>query len=279
MPDLLPDNFFGTQACILITEWEPLAKLIVTHSTPTKDKQVTNFEDLESFDIENLEDITFSTGDELPHILAEKNIKLALQGPFGSMIKEKMAAYAKICRFRLELHLNKEELFKNKRAAQPEQGQISTKKLESLSFTQLDKIQNDLGALAQQNNQEWENFLEEWTSHLLDFFVNAQLVLTEREIKDLKNEDISSELLPRFIDVGMELPQKEYSEISCCDYLYLKSMLTLQSSLSRRHLSHKYTEIQKILEGFKSEFAQMKKEERQLLENQKKQTTAILSSL
>jgi len=274
-----PPAFFGTQARILMTEWKALAKLIVAHSTPLKEKPITNLEDLESFDIENLENITFSTADELPHILAEKAIQTALKGPFGGLIKAKMSAYARIARLRLEIHLSKEELFKHKRAKQPEEAQISAKKIEKLSFTQLDQIQNDLDLLTTEQDREWQHFIQEWTEKLIQFFIKIHLSLTEREIKELKDEDIANELLPRFIEVGMKLPQKSYPSMSFTDYLHLKALLTTQSALSRQHLPHDETEIRRKLQDFKSELGQMQTQEQQLLDEQKKSTQSILSSI
>lgn len=272
-------RFIGTQARILMTEWKAVAKLVVTHSVPAKEKPITNIEDLESFDIENLENITFSTADELPNILTEKQIQIALQGPFGGCIREKMSAYAKVARLRLEIHLSKEELFKGKRAVQPEAEQIPAKKLEKLNFAQLDSVQNDLDILTETHNQEWQSFIEEWTDYLLEFFSQSNLLLTEREIKELKDEDIATELLPRFIEVGIQLPKKDYSEMSFTDYLYLKALLTAQSALSRQHLPHDDSELQQKLKNFKSLSAQMQKQEQQLLEDQKKMTTDILSTI
>ena len=274
-----PPHLLGTQARILMTEWQALAKLIVAHSTPAKDKPITNLEELESFDIDSLENITFSTAEEIPHILAEKHIQAALQGPFGSLIKEKMAAYAKISRLRMEIHLSKEELFKTRRAEQPESERIPAKKLEKLSFSQLDDLQQQLDELTEQHNREWQEFIQQWTDHLIDFFSEAHLALTEREIKELKDEDIATELLPRFIEVGVKLPQKSYPQLSFTDYLYLKAMLTTQSALSRQHLAHDDAEIQQALSGFKSGFAQMREQEQLLSDQQKKMTASLISSL
>lgn len=269
----------STQARILITEWKSLAKLIANHSTPMKEKPITHIEELENFDIENLENITFSTADEIPNTLSEKQIQTALQGPFGGLFKQKMSVYAKIARFRLEIHLSKEELFKGKRAIQPEAEQISAKKLEKLSFSQLDKIQADLDTLTEQHDQEWQEFIQEWTEKLIKFFAQSRLTLTERELKELRDEDIITELLPRFIEVGLKPPQKTYPEISFADYLYLKALLTTQSALSRQHLAHDDNEIQQKLQGFKSALTQMQKQEQELLEAQKQATLNLLGGI
>lgn len=272
-------RFLGTQARILMTEWKALAKLIVAHSTSAKDKPITNLEELENFDIENLENITFSTADEFPNVLAEKHIQTALQGPFGAMIKEKMTAYAKISRLRLEIHLSKEDLFKGRRIVQPEEEQIPAKKLEKLSFVQLDKIQSELDTLTEKHDQEWQNFIQKWNEELINFFIQSNLGLTEREIKEIKDEDISTELLPRFIEIGMKLPRKDYSQMSFTDYLSLKALLAAQSALSRQHLAHGESEIQPVLQGFQVKFALMQKQEQELLEEQKKLTLEVVSPL
>jgi hypothetical protein len=279
MADPQNSHFFGTQARILMTEWQALAKIIVAHSIAAKDKPITNFEDLESFDIENLENITFATADDLPNILAQKSITIALQGPFGSMIKEKMTAYAKLSRLRLELHLSKEELFKQKRLPVAEEEKIPAKKLEKLNPAQLDEIQNELDELTKLHEQEWQQFIQEWQDRLLAYLAKSKIVITDRETKELKDEDVSSELLPRFIEVGLKLPQKDYDNMSFTDYLYLKALLTVQSALSRQHLTHSDTEIQQKLQDFKPELDKMQKQENQLLEAQKKLTQTILAPI
>jgi hypothetical protein len=270
--------FFGTQARILISEWKALAKLIISHSIPAKEKPILNIEDLESFDIENLENINFGIADELPHIMAEKNIQTALQGPFGGMIRDKMAAYARLTRVRLEIHLSKEELFKNKRA-KPEAERIPEKKLEKLNFSLLDEMQHQLDELTEQHNEQWREFIQHWTEMLIDFFAESKLLLTEREVKELQDEDVTTDLLPRFIEVGLKLPQKDYKQMNCADYLYLKMLLTTQSALSRQHLAHDDAQIQQKLQGFKSQLTKMQKEEQTILEEQKKQSTAVLSAV
>ncbi len=279
MPEFQAPRFISTQARILITEWQALAKLIVSHSVPAKDKPITNIEDLESFDIENLENITFSTADELPNILSEKQVQTALQGPYGNLIREKMRAYSRIARFRLEMHLSKEELFKNKRATLAEQEQIPVKKLDKLSFTQLDQIQSELDNLTAEHDQQWREFIEEWSDHLIQFLNQTKLSLTERETKEFQDEDIATEILPRFIEVSLKLPKKDYAEMSCVDYLHLKALLTIQSALSRQHLAHDDNEIQQKLKDFKSMWSEMEKQEKALLENQKQLTEQVLSAL
>ncbi len=273
-----PMSFFGTQARILISEWKALAKLIISHSIPAKEKPILNIEDLESFDIANLEDINFGVPDELPHIMAEKNIQTALQGPFGGLIKDKMAAYARLTQVRLEIHLSKEELFKNKRA-KPEAERIPEKKLEKLNFSLLDNIQHQLDELSEQHNEQLREFIQRWTEILIDFFAESKLLLTEREITELQDEDVATDLLPRFIEVGLKLPQKDYKQMNCADYLYLKMLLTTQSALSRQHLPHDDAQIQQKLQGFKPQLAKMQKEEQKILEEQKNQSSTILNEV
>ncbi len=251
---------------------------MAVHSLASKDKSITKIEDLESFDIENLENITFSTEDELPNILTEKQVQTALQGPFGFFIREKMTAYARITRFRLEVHLSKDELFKDKRIVLSDDEKIPSKKIEKMSFDKLDQIQHELNDLTETHHQEWQNFIEEWTHQLLNFFHKLHASLTEREITELQSEDIATELLPRFIEVGIKLPQK-YPQMSFSDYLFLKALLIMQSALSRQHLPHDDNELQQKLKGFKNEFAQMAKQEQQLREEQKKMSMLILSAL
>ncbi len=269
--------FFGTQARILITEWKGLAKCIMDHSIPAKDRPINQIDDLENFDIENLENINFSTADELPNIIPEKNIRVALQGPYGGMIQQKMAAYAKVARLRLEIHLSKEELFKINRAILPEDQKIPIKKMEKFDFTQLDNIQNQLDSAVLEHNLEWGEFIEEWTNQLLEYLVQSQLAMTDREVKDLHEEELASELLPRFLDLGMKLPQKDYPQMTFSDYLLLKAMLLVQSSLSRRHLEHTDVQIQKKLQGFQANLEQMREQERQLLKIHQDQTDLIVS--
>lgn len=268
--------FLSTQSRILLTEWQSLAKVIVAHSVASKEKPITNLEELESFDIENLENITFSTAEEFPNVLSEKQINTALQGPFGALIKEKMSGYATIARFRLELHLNKEDMFKNKRAPLAEKEKIPEKKMSKINFSELDRMQKELDTKTIEHNQEWLDFIHEWTEALINYLIHANVKLTEREVQDLHTEDIATELLPRFRELGMTLPQKEYPSMSFADYLILKAELAVQSALSRRHLPHGHSEIQETLKNFKPHLTTMQNQEQQLLSLQQKTTAALL---
>lgn len=269
----------GTHLRIFATEWKTLAKLIVEHSISAKEKPITMIEELENFDIENLENITFSTTEEIPHILSEKQILTIFQGPFGAMFKDKIAAYAQISRFRLEIHFSKDEMFKDKRASIPEADKIPSKLIEKFNFEKLDDIQEQLDQLSETHNQECKDFITEWTEKLLNFLEKAHLALTEREIKELQNEDIITELLPRFIEVGLKVPIPTPSQINFSDYLFLKAVLTAQSALSRQHLPHDDREIQQKLQGFKTNLIQMRKQEQQLLQKQKHETEQLLKPL
>ncbi|MBS0351079.1 MAG: hypothetical protein JSR33_07830 [Proteobacteria bacterium] len=271
--------FLGTQSRILITEWQGLAKIIVAHSVPSQEKVITNIEDLESFDIENLENITFSTGDEIPNILTEKHLNAALQGPYHGFILDKMRAYAYVARFRLELHLQKEEIFKNKRAVLDQSEQIPAKKLTKLTADQLDQMQSDLDQLTEQHDQQWRELINEWSDQLLSYFQQSQVSLTEREINGMKEEDVAAEILPRFIEIGLKLPEKDYSTLSCADYLYLKTLLTLQSALSRQHQVHELKDIEEKIKKYKTVWGEIEKHEKALLSQQLKTTEEVISFL
>lgn len=268
--------FFGTQARILMTEWKAIAKCIIAHSVPAKEKPIVSIDDLENFDIENLENINFAAADELPNILDEKNIQIALQGPFGGMLRDKLAAYAKISRWRLEIHLSREELFKSKRTTSSEPNIFTEKKLEKCSSNQLDEIQVQLDSLTDEHEAVWIQFIHDWTQRLIHFLSESNLRMTEREINELRHEDIPSELLPRFIEVSLKLPKQDYSQMTFVDYLYLKGLLTLQSALSRQHLPHDDALLAKKLQPFEPELAQMRTEEQNLLTMQNQQTNPLI---
>ena len=265
----------STSFRILISEWKELAKCIVNHSTPLHEKPITNIEELESFDIENLENISLGTSSEDTHILTEKQIYVVLQGPYGAFLKQKISHYAKIARFRLEIYLNGEELFKNKRTNLPLEDQVNEKKLKKINFSDLNAAYAELEQILIEHDNEWAEFIRRWTSTLLEYLERNKLELTEREIKELYDESLATEMLPRFIELSMKLPKKEYSEMSFADYLVLKAHLGIQSSLSRRHLSHEELDILDVLRNFKPQLEQMRAEENELLTHQETKNAEI----
>lgn len=271
--------FLSTQARILISEWKELAKCIISHSTPLHEKPITNLEELENFDIENLENITLGTSSEDTHILSEKQITVALQGPFGAFLNQKIASYAKVARFRLEIHLKSEELFKGKRTTLAAEDQISEKQLKKITFSELTATQKQLEDLVVEHENEWLEFIKNWTETLIEYFKSSNLPLTDREIKDLYDENLATEILPRFSDLSMQLPKKKYPTMAFIDYLILKSHLAIQSSLSRRHLSHEELDILDILRNFKPQFELMKQQEEALLSSQKALTEEVVKFL
>lgn len=275
---MMPQNV-TTHVRLLLSEWKALAKLIVTHSTPTKDKPITNLEDLESFDIENLENLVLEAPNENPPILHEKQILVALQGPYGTLIRQKMAAFAYITRLRLELHLSKEEVFKSRRATLPEEDQISPEKIVELSFSTLDNYQKELESMTEQHNEQWLHFIGHWNNEFMGFLVKESIKLTERESKEFQDEETPSEILPRFIEVGLKLPKPEYAEMNFSEYLELKGRLIIQSSLSRQHLSHTDTDINKIIKKFDKSFANMQKQEKRLVQEQQNLTQSVLKMI
>lgn len=258
-----------------MSEWRELAKCIVNHSTPLHEKPITNIEELESFDIENLENISLGTSSEDTHILTEKQIHVVLQGPYGAFVKQKISHYAKIARFRLEIYLNGEELFKNKRTTLPAEDQINEKKLKKINFSDLNTAHTQLEQILIEHDNEWTEFIKKWIGVLLEYLERTKLPFTDRETKELYDESLATEILPRFIELSMALPRKEYTEMSFSDYLILKAHLAIQSSLSRRHLSHEELDILDVLRNFKPQLEEMKTEETELLINQESANDAI----
>lgn len=274
-----PSLFLGTQTRILLSEWKALAKIIVAHTTLVKEKPITNIEELESFDIDNLENLTFMTPSEAPHILSEKQIRSVLQGPFGVIVKQFMSAYAEISRYRLELHLSKEDLFKTKRATLSTEHQIPSQRLVNLTFAKLEESQLQLDDLTSTHEQEWQNFIQKWSDELIKFLIKGKAIITEREINELQTEELANDIIPRFIELSMKLPKSEYPSMSFTEYLQLKAHLAVQSALSRQHLPHTEADLQEVLKNFKSSFNSMQQQEKQLQTQQQQQIQRILSGL
>ncbi len=253
MSERAPIYDLSTHAKILINEWKTLHELLTESIASAKAKTEAHESKLNS------------------PLLSDTQINDALLGPLHDFFKQKLSAYAAVSRIRLQLTAATDEAMKNRSP------KALPKNLEKITPAELDKIQNSLNELTQKHFAEWKAHLKEWNQQLLLALTANHIALSEIEIKEFNDREPLSELFNRFVDLHLETPTWE--AVTAERYLQLKTHLAIHSYLSRNHQPHDTTEINKILKKLKKDFAQIAKEEKQFIENQKKETQPLIASL
>lgn len=263
------ETFIGTHARLLISDWKVIAELISKHSSFIKSH----------FDSENKSADEEIPNTALPHVLSRREIEEAINGPLQAFFKEKLSAYMKISLLRMYITLREDDTLKDYRADLPDFNKIPQTILQNTSLSDLKKIQQNLDALTIEHAEAWENARKEWNQTILQRLNEQKISFSDIEIKEFLDPEPISELFDRFTDLNIALPKLRKSDMNSSQYLTLKSDIAIQSSLSRQHISHGQADIQKTLSKLKSDFNAIAKQEKQMIEEQKKTTQEVIANI
>lgn len=257
------EKIIGTHARITLSDWHVLAKLIAKHGALIKDRPQQEGAETES----------------TPSVLSQREIDDAFNGPLQHFFKQASTTYAAIARVRIHLNMREDEAFKDKRADIPEEDKVPENILEQASISDLNKIQNELDDLMLAQSEHWEQCLEAWNNHLLQRLSDIGLSLSDIEIKEFYDPEPISELSDRFVSLNIPLPKMRKSEMNFSTYLTLKSDIAIQSALSRQHLPHQQSDIQKLLKQLKTDFNDIRQQEQEILMGQKAASTQVIANI
>lgn len=258
-------TFIGTHARIALSDWSTLADLVIKHGKLIKEQ---------AHETESSEESS-----PLPHVISQREIEDALEGPLQSFFKDKMTAYARIAKVQLNLTMREDDSFKDKRAELSDEDKIPEALLEKTSTSDLAKMQRDLNELTKTHEEEWQQCRDQWSQHILEHLNSEGLALSDIEIKEFMDAEPLSELMERYVVLNIELPKTKKSEMNFSKYLTLKANITIQSALSRQHLPNTSADIQKVLGKLKSVFSDIAKQESELINTQKATTQEVITSI
>lgn len=258
----------NTHSRIMIGQWNKLSQLVDKYSSPVKEQQaIENSGDIDDDDFFSLEEPT----EEKPKVLSKDNIEEALRGPYQAFLHNIMASYALICRLRFELHIEKEDVFKGKRAQLPKEDQLPKQKIDNLKFSQLDEAQQQLEQLCDDYYQQWHALIHQGIDQLTEQCAQQGCHFTELEIKEFHDEEPLSELKARFAEINLTLDPVNFESMNVRDYLQLKSKLSLHNALNRQHQSSDEKTLQKLIKNLQKLFNNIAKQEKKLLAAQAKE--------
>jgi len=257
------EHFIGTHAKVILSDWQVLATIVTKHSTLIKES--TQEEESES--------------EPGPQVLSQREIDDAFNGPMQAFFKQKITAHSAIARLRLHLTMNDDETFKEKRAKLPDEDKIPESILSSTSLSDLNKIGKELDQLTTEHHEQWEQCRDAWNKHILQRLSETGLSLSEIEIKEFQDPEPISELSDRFVSLNIALPKTHKADMDFSKYLTLKTDIAVQSALSRQHLPHEQSDIQRILKQLKSDFNAIRKQEQQILSEQKAATNQAVANI
>lgn len=123
------------------------------------------------------------------------------------------------------------------------------------------------------------NEVNEWGLQILHAFEEAQIQFNDMEKTDLLTNEPITAIHDRFVEFKIELPELKNDTVNFHDYFILKSILVLQSMLSRQHLPHQLTDIQIHLDKIKNPLKHIQEAETALFESQKAALHQIMAPL
>ncbi len=256
-------DLMGTDARLVISDWHVLAKIIAGHATLIKD--LVQGEDEEET--------------SRPNVLSQREIEDAFNGPLQKFFKQKATAYAATARVRLEITMREDENLKGRRAKLNDKDKVPESIVKKTSISDLNKIQTALDQLTSEHNEKWEESRTAWNEHILQRLSECDLSLSEIEVKEFKDPEPISELNDRFVSLNIDLPKINKADMDFSQYLTLKADVTIQSALSRQHLPNAQSDIQRVLKQLKSDFSNIRKQEQQILEEQKTATNEVVANI
>ncbi len=254
----------GTHAKAILADSQVLSQLLAKHTRLVKDSQG--------------DDSDFDFHDPFT-LLNDRQIDDALNGPLQPFFADKLKAYAVILRIRMELKLKEDDNLKDKRAAKAKEDELPAHILESITLANLEGMEKKLNDLTEQQMQQWEEHIYQWKQNLLEMLYSSGESLSEIEIKEMQDEEPISELLERFTALSIEPPKASLIKINFENYLNLKAYLTIYSLLGRQHKPNQPNDIKLIMKSLKSVFADIRKQESALVNEQQAQTSATISSI
>lgn len=251
-------QFFSTEAKVLINSWQSIRNIIKEHTTLVKKQDATN------------------DGSESP-LLSDQQLNDAFNGPYQHFIKQKLSAYAKLGFLRLQLTIHQDDSLRSPH--HNETKVIPTATLEKHSINDIDKMQSELDELTNNQHQQWQEQIKAWQQQLIMSLTAIDVPLNDLEIKELQDKEPLSELFDRFTVLNLEPIKLAKTDFDYEKYLRLKVNLAVYSSLSRRHQSHTENEIEEIIKKLKNDFDQINQQEKKLLEEQNAATLKIIDSI
>lgn len=255
-------HFINTYQRVLLSDWQPMAKLLFKHSSLLKHGGYSE----QAFN----EDPT--------HVLTEQQIQDALQGPYSAYFLAHIKTYSLLARWRMAAHIDKDDSLKDNLDSIDPTLKINPKKIEALGEDGLKDLQDHLNELVELHGQQWEGQLFFWQMSITGALRNEGLELAEIESDDFSAPEPLSELLERYEGLNITPPKTAFP-LSFADYFRLKAYLLIHSTLSRQHQTHDDKAIQKYLKALKKPLAEVEKAEKQLAAQQQQALHEITNEL
>ncbi|MDF1795978.1 MAG: hypothetical protein P1U63_05520 [Coxiellaceae bacterium] len=248
--------FIPTYTRIMISDWSNIARFIIEHARPMKDK-VNPDENQQNY------------------VPSESQVNDALNGPFNGYIHQCISAFAKIARVRIE-HTRKDSDFFITEATENNPNEIPERLLKQTSSAECDNLTKQLNDKVATYSQQWRDAANHWVSQVQQQLMSQDLPLSEIEITELKDDEPLSDVLDRYTELKVEHP-KLPKEMNFAVYYTLKTTLAVHSVLSRLQKPHTANDIDKHIKPLKKLFVTITEEQKQLLENQQVEIAEIIA--
>lgn len=258
MPDKPFPIFLTTDQRVLLSDWPPLAELILKHSTPLK---VGGYQ-----------------SDTSPKhtVLSERAIFDAYQGPYHALFKPIIDAYAQLARIRMSLHINSDDNLKENLTRSDTTWAIDQKKLKDLSMDVINSCRDTLESRLTDHNQQWEGQLFLWQMQVTGALREAGLDINSHEGDEFSAPEPLSELLERFMSLAIT-PPKFTEPLGFAQYFKLKAYLLVVNALSRQHLPHDTKDIEKFMKALKKPLATIEKESQAIATQQQQAIDDVIA--
>lgn len=255
-------NFISTDQKVLLSDWTVMAKLIFKHSALLKNG---------GYDEE-----TFNN--KPTHVLSDQQLDNAFRGPYAAFLRDKIRAFATICRLRMASHIQQDDSLKDNLNTLHPELQLQPDITEHFDKEQITEVQDKLDVLVIDHNQQWEGQLFFWQTNIISTLNDAKLGANTNDIDEFNAAEPLSELFERYQNYNIDLPKVTFP-LSFHDYFMMKAKLMILNALSRQQLPHDEKQIQVFLKVLKKPLNEISKTEAQLLEKQHKETIEALKHI
>ncbi len=255
-------HFISTDQKVLLSDWTVMAKLIFKHSALLKDGGY----DEEAFN------------NEPTHILSDQQFDNAFRGPYAAFLRDKIRAFATLCRLRMASHIQNEDSLKDHLNTLHPELQLQADVTEQFDREHIKDAQDKLDTLVADHNQQWEGQLFFWQTSIISALNDAKLGANANDTDEFSAAEPLSELFERYQNYNIDLPKVTFP-LSFHDYFMMKAKLMILNALSRQQLPHDNKQIQSFMSKLKKPLAEISNAEMKLLETQRKKTIEALADI
>lgn len=255
--------FLNTHAILIINELKTLRAIIHKRTKLIKDTVAETAED-------NTERA----------LLNQQQLNDILHGPYAGFIKLILSGYASVIHVQQQKIRQDEGPLKQSASEPSNLPTLNKNLLNNISHAELEKMISQLNMIAIELEQEWAEHAIQWGNNVTEGFTREKTGLNHSETEELLLAYPLSELIDRFTDIDIKIPDlKKQEHYTFSTFYQLKAKLAAYNYLGREQQICTEEAIKYTVKPLKDIFNRIAREEKNLLDNTEKEINIIIKKI